>query len=55
MNDPQFEMHPACLETPKSKDLHEDVENLAILRGLVARSITRNPKKVQAAKKKKLR
>jgi deoxyribonuclease-4 len=55
VNDPRFEMHPACLETPKSKDLHEDLENLAILRGLVARSVTRNPKKVQAAKTKKVR
>ncbi len=53
VNDPRFELHPGCLETPKSKDLHEDIENLAILRSLVARSITKNPKKVQAAKRKK--
>lgn len=45
VNDPRFELHPGCLETPKSKDLHEDIENLAILRSLVARS-TRPPKKV---------
>ena len=32
---PRFLDHPGCLETPKSPDLHEDVENLAILRGLV--------------------
>jgi deoxyribonuclease-4 len=55
VNDPRFEMHPGCLETPKSKDLHEDLENLAILRSLVARSVTRNPKKVAAAKTKKKR
>ena len=27
--------YPGCLETPKSKDLHEDVENLAVLRSLM--------------------
>ena len=53
VNDPRFELHPGCLETPKSKDLHEDLENLAILRGLVQRSITKNPRKVAAAKKKR--
>ena len=26
--------HPGCLETPKSDDLHEDVQNLATLRSL---------------------
>ncbi len=35
VNDPRFKDRPGCLETPKSKDLHEDVENLAILRSLV--------------------
>jgi len=35
VNDARFEKLPGCLETPKSKDLHEDVENLAILRSLV--------------------
>ena len=35
VNDPRFENHPGCLETPKSKDLHEDIENLAVLRSLV--------------------
>lgn len=35
VNDPRFAGRPACLETPKSKDLHEDVENLAILRSLL--------------------
>jgi deoxyribonuclease-4 len=35
LNDARFTDMPGCLETPKSKDLHEDVENLAILRSLV--------------------
>ena len=35
VNDPRFKNHPGCLETPKSEDLHEDVQNLAILRSLV--------------------
>ena len=35
VNDPRFRNHPGCLEAPKSEDLHEDVENLAILRSLV--------------------
>ena len=35
VNDARFADHPGCLETPKSADLHEDVENLAILRALV--------------------
>lgn len=37
VNDARFRDCPGCLETPKSKDLHEDVENLAVLRGLVAK------------------
>ena len=37
VNDPRFKDHPGCLETPKSKDLHEDVENLATLRSLVGK------------------
>lgn len=36
VNDPRFKNHAACLETPKSEDLHEDVQNLAILRALAA-------------------
>ena len=36
VNDSRFEGHPACLETPKSDDLHEDIENLEVLRSLVA-------------------
>jgi deoxyribonuclease-4 len=36
-NDPRFTSCPGCLETPKSKDLHEDIENLAVLRSLAER------------------
>lgn len=35
VNDSRFQDLPGCLETPKSDDLHEDVENLAVLRSLV--------------------
>ncbi|MST00172.1 MAG: deoxyribonuclease IV [Pedosphaera sp.] len=35
VNDVRFTDHPGCLETPKSADLHEDVENIAILRSLM--------------------
>jgi deoxyribonuclease IV len=35
VRDARFRRHPGCLETPKSEDLHEDVENLATLRSLV--------------------
>ena len=35
VNDTRFENTPASLETPKSKDLHEDLENLSKLRALV--------------------
>ncbi|MFH1277167.1 MAG: deoxyribonuclease IV [Candidatus Eisenbacteria bacterium] len=34
VNDRRFRKIPMILETPKSEDLHEDVENLAVLRGL---------------------
>ena len=34
VNDPRFSNHPMVLETPKSEDLHEDRENLALLRSL---------------------
>ena len=34
VNDPRFAGLPGILETPKSPDLHEDRENLAVLRGL---------------------
>ena len=36
MNDPRFNDVPLILETPKSDDCHEDVENLTTLIGLVA-------------------
>lgn len=35
MNDPRFQHIPMSLETPKGPDLKEDLENLAVLRGLV--------------------
>jgi deoxyribonuclease IV len=35
VNDERFAKHPGCLETPKSDDLHEDLENLKRLRELV--------------------
>ncbi len=35
VNDPRFKDLPGCLETPKSPDLHEDVENLGVLRSLL--------------------
>lgn len=46
VNDPRLAGRPGCLETPKSEDLHEDVENLAILRELCAGAAgkTRIPK-----------
>jgi deoxyribonuclease-4 len=35
VNDARFVETPGCLETPKSDDLREDIENLATLRALV--------------------
>lgn len=35
LNDPRFAQVPMVLETPKSEDMHEDVENLALLRELI--------------------
>jgi len=35
LNDPRWADRPMVLETDKSPDLHEDVENLARLRALV--------------------
>jgi deoxyribonuclease-4 len=35
LNDRRFCGHPMLLETPKGPDMREDVENLAILRGLI--------------------
>ena len=34
VNDRRFKNHPGCLETPKSEDMHEDVQNLRVLRSL---------------------
>jgi len=36
VNDGRFSNHPMTLETPKGDDLQEDIENLRILRGLIA-------------------
>jgi len=36
LNDPRFKNIPMILETPKSEDLHEDIENLRVLRSLIA-------------------
>ena len=35
MNDPRFTDHPMVLETPKEKDLKEDIKNLKLLRSLI--------------------
>jgi len=35
LNDARFAGVPKLLETPKSEDMHGDVENLAVLRGLI--------------------
>jgi deoxyribonuclease-4 len=35
LRDPRWRRLPMVLETPKSDDLHEDVENLRVLRGLL--------------------
>ncbi len=35
INDEQFRDHPGILETPKEKDMKEDVMNLAILRSMI--------------------
>jgi deoxyribonuclease-4 len=36
MNDPRFTNHPMVLETPKEKDLKKDIENLKVLKSLIA-------------------
>jgi hypothetical protein len=36
MNDARLERVPKILETEKSEDMHEDIENMNILRSLVA-------------------
>ncbi|MGI8689586.1 MAG: deoxyribonuclease IV [Thermomicrobiales bacterium] len=38
VNDPRLAHLPMVLETPKSADCHEDIENIARLRGLIAQS-----------------
>jgi len=38
MNDPRFAHHPMVLETPKEKDLKEDIKNLTLLRSLVKKT-----------------
>jgi len=35
MNDPRFAEHPMVLETPKEKDLKEDIKNLGVLKSLI--------------------
>lgn len=40
LNDNRFAAVPMILETPKEDDMHEDVENLAVLRGLMNRAST---------------
>jgi deoxyribonuclease-4 len=35
MNDPRLANIPKILETDKSEDLHEDIENMTLLRGLI--------------------
>jgi deoxyribonuclease-4 len=39
VNDSRFRDAPGCLETPKSPDLHEDVENLTTLRALASQPL----------------
>ena len=35
LNDPRLVHIPKIIETEKSEDMHEDVENLRVLRGLI--------------------
>jgi deoxyribonuclease-4 len=35
LNDARFADRPMLLETPKDDDMHQDVENLALLRSLI--------------------
>ncbi|MCX7855070.1 MAG: deoxyribonuclease IV [Anaerolineae bacterium] len=41
VNDPRLAALPGLLETPKSDDLHEDIENLAVLRSLIGTADSR--------------
>ena len=49
VNDPRFRKTPGCIETPKGKDLREDIMNLQTLRSLVARRPS--PKKEKTVNK----
>ncbi|MBU0985147.1 MAG: deoxyribonuclease IV, partial [candidate division Zixibacteria bacterium] len=42
VNDRRFKDIPMILETPKGDDLQEDIDNLAVLRGLVKRGSGRS-------------
>ena len=35
VNDPRFAEHPMVLETPKEKDLKDDIKNLGLLKNLI--------------------
>ena len=50
VNDPRFKKLPGCLETPKSKDLKQDIQNLATLRSLVGTSDVRGMKRQRPSK-----
>jgi deoxyribonuclease IV len=50
LNDMRFAEIPACLETPKSDDLHEDIRNLSVLRGLIKIKAGRVEKKKHAVR-----
>ena len=41
MRDRRFRQIPKVLETPKGKDLKEDVQNLSVLRGLITEKMTK--------------
>jgi len=38
LNDPRFKNHPMVLETPKEKDLKEDIKNLGVLKNLIKKT-----------------
>lgn len=52
VNDSRFTGLPGCLETPKSDDLHEDIENLAILRELFVKGAEK-PRSSKSKSKKR--
>ena len=54
VNDARFKHHPGCLETPKSEDLHEDVQNLATLRALTEAGTRAKPIKKRSVPRLKL-